>query len=260
MADSLTTHMMSTRSVTDDRLLEGAVMGCDFSCDFVGEESWFNRKYGEKLSFRFPTFKMALNMFGQFGGRAIVETGCLYVPGDFGCGQSTAIFCEFVEQYGGHVWSIDINPEHIRVCEQVTGERAATRTLICGDSISYLRTPGPDFPDEIDLLYLDSYDFPLGELLGRHGAETTAEQALAELQRLEEGEVLRRYGDVILPCQQHCLGELLAAGRRFRERTIVLIDDSHLPGGGKPRLAKRQLAAWGWTCLFDSQQTLWLKA
>jgi hypothetical protein len=35
------------------------------------------------------------------------------------------------------------------------------------------------------------------------------------------------------------------------------MDDNMLPGGGKPRMAKKALSKLGYRCLLDSQQTLW---
>jgi len=80
----------------------------------------------------------------------------------------------------------------------------------------------------IDLLYLDSFDYPEGP-----------DDALRDAS------------------QQHCRNELEAALPFLAPSAIVLIDDGDLPGGGKPRLAKERLAQLGWTCVLDEYQTLW---
>jgi hypothetical protein len=78
------------------------------------------------------------------------------------------------------------------------------------------------------LLYLDSWDYPVGADDGSRAAS-----------------------------QEHCLGELDAALPSLHARSLVLIDDGDLPGGGKPLLAKRRLADLGWSPLVDAYQTLW---
>lgn len=226
---------------------------------FTHQGSWFDRRFAVQLGCRFPTFKVAFNLFLAFNGESIVETGCLRMPNDFSAGQSTLVFCEFLHQYGGHLWTIDIDPNNISVCDRLTREFCRVRTLICSDSVTHLGSSGVDLPKRIDLLYLDSFDFPLMELLRRHGAAGREQVAYDALQTTEEAEIVRRDGDLLLPCQQHCLDELRAAHPRFHSKSIVLIDDSALPGGGKARLAKRQLVQWGWSCLFDAQQTLWIQ-
>lgn len=243
-----------------DREVQASFARKNALVDFTCEDSWFDRKFASELGWRFQTFKMALNLLLGFGGQTIVETGCLRMADDFGSGQSTLLFCEFLDRYGGHLWTIDIDPKNISVCDRLTREFSHARTLICADSVTCLRTPGIDFPKSIDLLYLDSCDFPIVELLQRYNAIGREQQVLDALQASDEAEFIRRDGDLLLPCQQHCLAELLAASTRFHARTIVLIDDSYLPGGGKPRLAKQQLVQWGWTCLYDSQQTIWIQA
>jgi FMN-dependent NADH-azoreductase len=59
--------------------------------------------------------------------------------------------------------------------------------------------------------------------------------------------------------QSHCLAEFRAIEPRLQKNTIVLIDDNMLPFGGKPKLLKEYLDQKGWVCLFDYQQTLWIR-
>lgn len=42
-------------------------------------------------------------------------------------------------------------------------------------------------------------------------------------------------------------------------RAVVLLDDNHMPGGGKTRLSKMFLRSKGWLCVLDWQQSLWVK-
>jgi hypothetical protein len=45
----------------------------------------------------------------------------------------------------------------------------------------------------------------------------------------------------------------------LHDKSVILIDDNGMAGGGKPRLAKDILIELGYTCLYDWQQTLWIK-
>jgi hypothetical protein len=119
--------------------------------------------------------------------------------------------------------------------------------------VQFLRSGLEDrsgFSGRIDLLYLDSFDFPFAELLEHAGRD--------ELAQLDDDAVAERFPDLILPPQRHCLAELEAARPYLGEQSIVLIDDNDFPGGGKARLARRRLYEWGWTCLLDLQQTVWI--
>ena len=197
--------------------------------DFLFDNSWFDQKYAQKSSSRYITFKAALNLLVQRkpSGPMIVETGTTRIRDDWGAGMSTLLFCEIAKKYSGLVVSIDISKENLDMCREIINENdlGARLKLIQEDSIKALQ----EYADPpIDLLYLDSLDYPL---------------------KPEEGPVKL--------CQQHQLNEYLAIKDKLSKRAIILLDDNQLPEGGKAKLTKEKLLEDGWELLIDSQQSLW---
>jgi hypothetical protein len=194
---------------------------------------WFDRKLAKKLGRRHATFRRAFDLVLQRTGalRTLVETGCVREKNDYSAGYSTVVFGEFLMRHGGRLYSVDVNPRNVEICRKLTRRYAALITVLVADSIAFLREWPRSHPGTpIDLLYLDSFDYPLAP---------------------EDGSPE--------PSQQHCLGELEAALPSLSERAVVLIDDADLPGGGKPALARRRLSQLGWRCVLDGYQTLWTR-
>ncbi len=208
---------------------------------------------------RYWTFQVALNILAQkVDTPVIVETGCQRQKDDLGAGMSTSIFGEYVVRYNGSLITVDVIEDHLNVCKECTIEYASHINYVLSDSIAWLKNSdvGP-----VDLLYLDSYDHPYFELLDLYGKQQNIQAAIKTVSEMNQEQILAKHSDLILPCQEHCLNELKAAeaSGKITNKTIVLIDDNQLPGGGKSRLAKDYLTQIGWTCLFDLQQTLWVK-
>lgn len=233
--------------------------------DFTRYDGWLVKEWLENLGTdtfqrgRYTTFQIALNLFLQRQGTNIVETGCQRGKDDIGSGCSTEIFSKFISSYGGHLYSVDNNYEHLSFAKDLIGDNEQV-SFILDDSVNYLS----NYSNKIDLLYLDSYDYPVVELIELYaGKEIYQNQELylntrAELFDLGEQEILRRHGDMLKDSQEHCLNEIKAAAPALRKNSIVLIDDANLLGGGKPRLAKEWLSEHGWHVLLDSFQTLWI--
>jgi len=228
--------------------------------------SWFYNKYYRcGGNFRYPTFSLALNVLAQTRRNpVIVETGCQRLKEDIGGGMSTSIFGEFVTRYGGHLYTVDNTPNHLATCRSVTSEWKGSVTYVLSDSVLFLRDPSPPLKG-VDLLYLDSYDYPYGAILDCYGGQTDINQAITTVGEMTDQEVLLAHSDVILPCQEHCLRELKSAidSGLLGRKTILLIDDNQWPGGGKSRLAKEFLGSQypgkqRWVCLLDGQQTIWM--
>ncbi len=176
----------------------------------------------------------------------IAETGCVRSADNWlGDGMSTVVFAEWARDHGGFLWSVDIDPASVKLASQLT--EGMPRWIECGDSVAFLRS----MHAPIDLLYLDSLDYPHGALIDLHGAQ---------LDTMSEDEIVELHSDLILPSQEHCANELRAALPRLHDRSIVLIDDAALPGGGKARLARRILTDEGWRCIMDDYQTVWWRA
>lgn len=193
---------------------------------------WFARTYGSRLGMRSVTFEECIRLLCERSGpdRTIVETGCVRERNDYSAGYSTVIFADLAERYGGHVFTVDLSERNMVLCRRLTRRWSKRISYNVGDSVTYLRAwPIRESGRRIDLLYLDSWDYPVG------GSDDGSREA----------------------SQRHCLAELEAALPALGPASLVLIDDGALPGGGKPLLAKQRLRDLGWTCLIDAYQTLW---
>ena len=139
--------------------------------------------------------------------------------------MSTLLFADYVShQKFGIVYTADILPEAMEQCKIVTAEFKDSISYIVEDSISFLkRYTG----SEIDLLYLDSLDYPLG-------------------------------GDPT-ECQEFQLKEFKTIEDKLSPKCVVLLDDNNLPGGGKTKLTKEYLIEKGWTCVLDYQQSVFIR-
>lgn len=204
---------------------------------FTGEdhkENWFYNKYfyGGGNS-RYHTFQLAINLLLQRslpqGRPLILETGCQRQEGDVGAGMSTSIFAELVSQIGGKLISVDNNLMHLHICVECIKPWENSVDLVCADSIQYLAS----YKGPLDLVYLDSLDYPVGQ---------------------DEGNVAMQRA-----AQQHNLAELEAIAPVLTDWTIVLLDDNTLAGGGKPKLAKQWLVEHEWKCMLDHQSSLWIR-
>lgn len=197
------------------------------------------------LGRRAETMLFALERIGE--GAIIVETGCARATDNWaGDGMSTLVFGEWARDHGGGLWSVDIDPDHVAMAQEMTREMPVHVEL--GDSVAFLENGRYG---AIDLLYLDSLDYPHGALLDLHGEH---------LGEMTEDEIVALHGDLVLPSQEHCAAELVAALPRLHRDSVVLIDDAALPGGGKARLARQVLIEEGWRCAMDAYQTLWVRS
>jgi len=132
---------------------------------------------------------------------------------------------------------------------------AAFESIII-DSVEWLK----NYSDSCNLVYLDSYDFPLVEMLDAYGGKTDYNKAITTIMAMPPEKALSEFGDKILPCQEHCLNEIKAIESSLADNAIVLIDDNDMPAEGKARLAKAYLHEQGWFCLADGQQTMWMRS
>jgi hypothetical protein len=225
-----------------------------------GSDNWLYKKYYYNgANSRYWSFQIALNLLIQrVLEPVIIETGCQRQEDDLGAGMSTSLFGEFCQRYNGRLFTVDLVQANLDICKTCTKEYVDVIKYICSDSVTWLRDTGGI---EADLLYLDSWDHPYGEILNCYGGQNDLQKAIDTVNTMNQSEILAAHADLLNPCQEHCLNEFLAAesSGKVTPRTMVLIDDNQLPGGGKSRLAKAHLAATGWICLFDLQQSLWVK-
>ena len=166
------------------------------SSDFY---KWFN-DISSKLGVREISFKKIFKYLdSQPTPIIIVETGCLRKKDNFLDGQSTLLFDKYTLSRGANskIYTVDINPESTKVCEEVVSENVKITT---DDSIRYLNILSNTFlknKTKVSMFYLDSFD------------------------------VDWRYP---YPSAAHHLKELAAIGRLLHEDTLVVVDDSPATG------------------------------
>jgi len=195
-------------------------------------EEWFEQ-YRERSDWRYVSFLEALRLLGESGGKTIVETGTIRMVDDWGAGYSTFIFGKYCSLTGAELHTIDIDPRALAVCKAATKEFAAHIRYVEGDSVGVLE----DFGGTIDLLYLDSLDFPIFE-----GVPSVWESEEVRLS------------------QEHNLNEMKAAYGKLSPKAAVLIDDNHFPLGGKTEMSKAFLLGEGWKQLINDQQALFVRS
>lgn len=195
---------------------------------FIEVHSWFEDKYKVKSDSRYFTFKVAMNYLKNMKpilAINIVETGTTRLKDDWGGGMSTLLLADFMFTEMGrdsHLWTCDISAEAIKTCQEITSFYNDQITYIVDDSLHFLR----NFDQKIDLLYLDSMDYPLD-------------------------------GSSPIPCQEHQLEEVKLGMSHMEYGRLILLDDNDLPKGGKTKLAKEYLSKKA-ECLYDFQQSLWI--
>ena len=197
--------------------------------EFLTPLNWFYMKYNGKDPLRFWSEQVALNLLYQRGGKNIVETGTTRQIDDWGGGMSTYLWGDFAQHYDCKVTTVDNDANNIEICKTVTSPFKDYIKYAVSDSIEFLR----NYNEKIDLLYLDSVDFPL----------------------YPESDT---YITDIKKAQEHNLEEFKLAEKNLTSESIILIDDYDFPQGGKPGLTNRYLLGKGWECLVASRQILWI--
>lgn len=224
------------------------------------EDNWFYKKYYYSgANFRYHTFSLVLNVLNQkHKNPTILETGCQRQIDDLGGGMSTSIFAEYIYRYGGNLVSVDLSPASLNAAHQATSSfqnKGVDIKLVQSDSVKFLQS----YEGPCDLLYLDSYDYPIGHMINKYGHPGMYAETEAILWKKNPEELIKEFTEHIIPCQEHAVNEFMAMKDKLKDDTILLIDDNLLPGGGKPRLVKEVLPDYGWICLLDFQQSLWVK-
>lgn len=173
---------------------------------------------------RYPTMTHAMRLCEERQVKTIVETGTARC-GDTnfdGDGGFTIIFGHWAFDHDADMYSVDISESHIQIAHDASIPYHRNLYLILQDSVEFLH----EFQDEIDFLYLDSYDYDENN----------------------PG-----------PPQTHCLKEIMAAYDKLHENSIVMIDDCNIPGGGKGRLAIEWLLSRGWRKVTNRHQVILIR-
>jgi hypothetical protein len=138
------------------------------------------------------------------------------------------VFGSFCRQYHLHLHTVDISSAAIELSRHATHSCAEFITYTVGDSVLFLK----NFPQKIDLLYLDSMNCPEND-----SADSPT----------------------LIASQQHQLKEIEAAFDKLSADPIILLDDNDFDNGGKTKLSKIFLQQKGFTDITSWKQSLWLK-
>ena len=151
----------------------------------------------------------ALELLEERPGR-IVETGASAWGTD-----STRLFSDYVDTFGGELWSVDIR---LKPLVDLRGAVSRRTLLTCGDSVRFLRrwVRSHRTDTRVDLVYLDSYDLDVEDPY---------------------------------PAARHGLRELLAIRPALQRGSLLLVDDTpatpELCPDGMREPAERFLATHG---------------
>lgn len=176
------------------------------------------------------TLLRTLELLKERNAKTLVETGIARkgIQQTRADGASTIVFGTWANRNNAHLYSVDIDPVATDLAVKAAVEQGIedSITATTSDSVAYLQS----FDQQVDFLYLDSYDFPKGDLEG---------------QRLS---------------QEHHLKEFKAIESRLHDQTIILIDDCKLPNGGKGKTVVEYMLSRGWQFELKKYQYLMVKA
>ena len=195
-----------------------------FTSAFASEKDYLENRCDVK---RIETFQKTLDLMEERGATCLVETGTQrlgYSCRNDGC--STAIFADWARDHGALFYSVDTNREAIEKVQRLLKSESIKNQvsfshvgLVCSDSVPFLR----NFGQQIDMLYLDSFDIDCQNPW---------------------------------PSQRHHLKEIIAALPWITENTVILIDDCGLPHRGKGGMAIEFLEKRGWVIIAEEHQAL----
>ncbi len=172
-----------------------------------------------------PYLEASLALLRAFGGRVIVEIGCMRDPLEHPIEEIHPYCCNdghstyFWALSGAQVFSADVNPRAVRIARESCRDFPNVQIHLA-DGIDFLT----DFDGSIDLLYLDAWDVePGSDYAANH------------------------------------LAAFRAAQPHLSPIHVVTIDDTDLGGGGKGRLLVPELDLLGYEILVRGRQTIALK-
>lgn len=185
---------------------------------------------------RQPSFRIMIDHLKTIEDPLIIETGCIR-PGDQPWstiensfkddGMSTCIFDQYINDYNGELYSVDITPEHVDYARSMVGD---TAQIICDDSVHFLWKANNQLVENnqyVDLLYMDSYDWIPGR----------------------ESE-----------CMAHHIKELACIVTRIKSGGLVAVDDNYKRDGiqvGKGVYVIEFMKSIGAEMLHDGVQCVW---
>ena len=174
------------------------------------------------------TFRKTLKLLEERRAKILVETGTARngLNNTKSDGASTIVFGSWAKQNDANLYSIDYDLEAIAWAQKevLRLELKEYVEFINSDSIAFLF----NFQQTVDFLYLDSFDYDRRD---------------KTQQRLS---------------QEHHLKEFQAIEKQLHSKSLVLIDDCKLPGGGKGKLVIDYMRTKGWKLDMSAYQCLLL--
>ena len=176
-----------------------------------------------KLGARARGFEKIFAYLDETTNPTIIETGTYREENNFtGDGCSTLLFDNYVNDRGGSVISIDIDP---KACALASANTSNLTEVVESDSVEFLGT----LRGSVTLLYLDSYN-------------------------------IQNWQDDWAPAAHH-LKELFAAKDIIQHDTLIVIDDNIKHEGkrlGKGRLVYELMESLGIEPFLDDYQVGWV--
>lgn len=182
----------------------------------------FNERYYPNLSHRAETFTLMFSYLDNLNKDKylIVETGTTRTIDDFLDGNSTLMFDQYCQINNGITYTIDLDPEACKVAREST----SNNTIVClNDSVKFLHEMSN--PEQIDLLYLDSFDLDWNN---PH------------------------------PSAMHHIKELTTIYAKLKPGCLIVIDDN-ANGKGKGQYVSEFLEQVGAKLYFDEYQVGYIK-
>ena len=182
----------------------------------------FKEKYYPYLNHRSETFNKMFEYLDSLkrDKYLIVETGTTRIKGNWDDGNSTIMFDEYCRINNGVNYTIDINPN----CCEIARKYTSNNTIVClNDSVKFLQSFKN--PEDIDLLYLDSFDVNWND---PH------------------------------PSSLHHLKELCSVYAKLKSGCLIVVDDNK-NDKGKGKYVKEYLNNVGDKLLFDEYQIGYIK-
>lgn len=175
---------------------------------------------------RRDTILTTLSLLEQRDARTLVETGVMRngLRKTKGDGASTVVYGLWAKQHQAILHSVDIDPLAIETARKELEilELDSVVHLTISDSVAFLVA----FSESVDFLYLDSYDYDKKDIAVQQAS------------------------------QLHHLNEFKSIESRLHMKSLVLIDDCNLPGGGKGKLVIEYMKSKGWVIISENYQVL----
>lgn len=171
------------------------------------------------------TFQKVLDLLDKTQAKVIVETGTSRsgLQGAKGDGAATIVFGKWAKENDAFMHSVDISEDSVKGSQtEVDTQNLGNHVRVyLSDSLIFLK----EFDQQVDFLYLDSYDYS-------------------------------KDLEVQVKSQEHHLKEFKTIEDRLHENTIVLIDDCRLANGGKGKTTIEYMLKNDWKILIDAYQVL----